>query len=368
MSYLGLIVKATRLCNLRCTYCHDWRAGHGQIMSFQVLAAMTSRALRESPHDTVEFIWHGGEPTILPMAFYEKALYVQARLRRPGQTIRNSLQTNGTRITPAWAGFLKEHRFHVSVSIDGPRDIHDRYRVGVGGQPSFDDALHGIRNLADAGIPSSVLMVIDRAAYDLGPDAIFEFFLHNGIDNYGLVAAKPTNQPDAAAGTPTEHYVTPAQMSSFLIRMYDRWLAHGDPAVHIRELDAIRHRVNGKRSPSCTLAGGCLGRFYLVEPDGEIAHCDLFVGDPAYTLGNVRADRFEDAANSDAMHALQRARQHDLDAMRGCPEFSQCNGWCPHERYLAARHDPLQRNDCCGLRDLITHVRTGEQARTPAAA
>src|SRR5262245_45276400 len=96
--HLGLIVKATRLCNLRCAYCHDWRAGAGQTIPFEILARMTASALRDSSADEVDFIWHGGEPTVLRTSFYEKALYVQSQFQRPGQRVRNSLQTNGTRV------------------------------------------------------------------------------------------------------------------------------------------------------------------------------------------------------------------------------------------------------------------------------
>src|SRR5437016_9665987 len=117
-SRLVLIVKATRHCNLRCAYCHDWRVGSGQRMTFEVVAQMTRAALRGSDHDSVDFIWHGGEPTVLPLSFYEKALYVQSRFRRPGQVVLNSVQTNGTRITPEWARFWAMNGFTVSISLD----------------------------------------------------------------------------------------------------------------------------------------------------------------------------------------------------------------------------------------------------------
>jgi uncharacterized protein len=199
--YLGLIVKATRLCNLRCTYCHDWRSGPNQTMSFPVLANLTARALADPMHDTVEFMWHGGEPTVLPRAFYERAVYLQARLRRPGQVIHNTVQTNGTRIDDAWARFFRDFGFRVAVSLDGPPAVHDRYRRYVSGRSSFDDVRRGLKTLRENGIPLSVLMVIDRGAIELGPDAIFDFFVEEGITHYGLIAAKPTNQPSAAAGT-----------------------------------------------------------------------------------------------------------------------------------------------------------------------
>src|SRR5262245_24331312 len=99
MGFVSLIVKGTRLCNLRCTYCHDWRSGQDQTMTFPVMARTIAAALRDPEYDAVEFIWHGGETTVLPIAFYEKALLIQSRFRRPGQLIRNLIQTNGTRLT-----------------------------------------------------------------------------------------------------------------------------------------------------------------------------------------------------------------------------------------------------------------------------
>lgn len=355
--YLGLIVKATRLCNLRCSYCHDWRGGPNQTMSFPVLAHMTARALQDPGHDAVEFIWHGGEPTVLPRSFYERALYVQARLRRPGQKILNTLQSNGTRIDSDWAHFFREFQFRVSVSLDGPPAVHDRYRRYASGRPSFDDVRRGLHTLQDNGVPVSVLMVIDRGAIELGPDPIFDFFLEQGITNYGLLAAKPVNHPDASPGTPVPHYVTATEMSLFLQAYFDRWLAHGDPSIRIREFDGLLKRLSGQESSVCTLAGDCFGRYYLVEPDGETAHCDLFVGDPAYTVGNVLTDSFAAFRSGPTLLRLQESNDLARTSMRDCPEFGVCNGWCPHERYIASRHDPSFTAHCCGLRDLIGHMR-----------
>src|SRR5262245_50285571 len=123
--HVALFVKATRLCNLRCSYCNDWRVGHNQIMTFPVMAAMTGKVLQDPLHDSVEFIWHGGEPTLLNRIFYEKAIHAQARLRRPGQVIFNSLQTNATRLDEEWARFFRSNRFSVSISLDGPAFLHD---------------------------------------------------------------------------------------------------------------------------------------------------------------------------------------------------------------------------------------------------
>lgn len=364
MGSCTLIIKATRLCNLRCTYCHDWRAGPDQTMSFPVMARMISAALRDPEHEIVDFIWHGGETTVLPIVFYEKAMLVQSRFRRAGQVVQNSIQTNGTRLTSAWARFLREGRFSVGISLDGPPELHDRDRRYASGRPSFDDVMSGIRLLREHEVAFSVLMVIDEAALALGPDRIFEFFLEQDIRDYGLIAATPTNQPSAAPATPTSHYVDPTRMGAFLCRIFDRWQEQGDPRIHIRELESIRGRLAGDRHSICKLAGGCLGQYYMVEPSGDVAHCDLFVGDQRYGLGNIMQVDFSAMRRSARLGVLKRENQHALESMRACPEFAVCNGWCPHERYLSARHDPAHRADCCGLRDLIDHIRR-RQADAP---
>src|SRR5262249_18380098 len=138
---------------------------------------------------------------------------------------------------------------------------------------------------------------------------------------------------------------------------YDCWAAHGDDGIYVREIAAVLNRIRGDGPRSCTLAGSCLGRYYLIEPNGDIAHCDLFVGDANYTFGNVLTDSFDHIRQSANLRALQLANARALQSMSTCPEFSTCNGWCPHERYLSLRHNPDYSPACCGLLGLIRHIR-----------
>jgi uncharacterized protein len=209
-------------------------------------------------------------------------------------------------------------------------------------------------------------MVIGEEALSAGPDYVFDTFLRLGVNEYALLEVKPDNQPEAAPGTATSPYVDPLRMGRFLARYYDRWLEHGDRSIVVRELRAIESRISGEAPGICKLAGGCLGRYYLIEPSGEVAHCDLFRGDPAYTLGNVLADSFATLRDSPRMVALRALNVAELERMSTCPEFAVCNGWCPHERYLSVRHNASHRADCCGLRELIRHVRARIQAPAPS--
>ena len=352
---LTLILKGTRLCNLRCAYCHDWRVGTNQTMSFKILARTIAAALAsDSAH--VHFIWHGGETTILPVSFYEKALSIQSRFRRPGQRIVNSIQTNGTLVDGEWASFFSRNAFGVGVSIDGTATLHNRQRPYAGGRGSWEDTLRGIRILEEHGVRTSVLMVIDDDALAMGAQRVFDSMLSNGIKRFGLLSARPVNQPDAVPGTATKHYVTATRMSQFLMAMYECWERHGDPEIQVRELAAVRSQLTAGAEKPCTLMGGCIGTFFLVEPDGEIAHCDLFLGDRRFTLGNIIETDFASLRQSAATRNLVRANKAELLAVSQCPEVGICNGGCPHDRYLTARHDPANAG-CCGQRELIQFVR-----------
>ena len=354
-----LIMKATRLCNLRCSYCYDWRADN-QKMSFEVLAHTTAAVLRDPTHEAVTFVWHGGEPTLMGTEFFERAMVLQARFRSPGQVVRNVIQTNATRVTPEWASFLAKHRFGVGASIDGPPDIHDRTRTYVNGRPSWQDVRAGIRLLKEHGVDPSILMVVDRPVLDLRPRAVFDFFLEENIKRFGLLAAKPEVDLSALPSSPTDHYVTPAEMMSFLIEIDQCWLAHGDPAIRIREIENLRARIRRSGPRHCTLEGNCVGDYFLVEPTGEVAHCDLFLGDPAYTLGMVTEATFEEMRATPAAKALRRRNGAEVEAMASCLEFDTCNGWCPQERYISVRHNPEHDSGCCGQLSLIEHLRSTE--------
>ena len=352
---LSLIVKATRQCTLRCAYCNDWRSSRKEVMSFGVMARMIASALAE--HEHVRFIWHGGEPTLLPISFYEKALLVQARLRREGQKVGNTFQTNATTLTPAWARFFRANNIQVGISIDGPAHLHNSHRSYRSGKGSYDHVIQGLNLLKEYEVQFSGLVVVDEGTLKFGARRLLDFLVGQGIRSFGVLPAKPKNEPAAEAGTITEHYIEPARVNAFLIKLYDAWLSRGDRNVKIRELEALKAQIKGVSARSCTLSGKCWGHYYAIEADGSVAVCDVFSGDSRYTLGNIMNTSFAKIANSSALLQLKKEHRNTTEAMRGCPEFPVCKGWCPHERYVSIRHNKSHRDGCCGLRDLIAHIR-----------
>jgi uncharacterized protein len=319
------------------------------------MARMIFRALAE--HENVRFIWHGGEPTLLPIPFYEKAFLLQARLRRPGQRVGNSFQTNATKLTPAWARFFRANDIQVGISIDGPAHLHNSHRSYRSGKGSYEDVVQGLNLLKTYEVKFSGLVVVDEGTLKFGAKRLLDFLVCQGIRSFGLLPAKPRNEPAAKHGTATSHYIEPARTNAFLMDLYDAWLDRGDKNVKIRELEALKAQIRGVSARSCTLSGKCWGYYYSIEPDGSVAACDVFSGDPRYTLGNIMNNSFTKMADSEKMLRLKKEHRHAVEGMRGCSEFTVCKGWCPHERYVSVRHNRLHHNDCCGLRDLIVHIR-----------
>jgi uncharacterized protein len=361
-----LVVKGTRHCNLRCTYCHDWRTGPDATMTFRTLATLIAGALRDPSHRSIDFVWHGGETTLLPIEWYQRALALQARFRRPGQLVRNSIQTNGTRLTERWVRFLRRNEFSVGVSIDGPPEVHDQTRRDTLGRPTYERVREGMDLLDRFGVPYGVLTVADDEVIERGARAFLDFIEATGVKSFGVLPSEPPNLPDVTPGTAAEHYTDPAAMGAFMAELYDL-LAERPDAPACRELEALERRVALDDGGFCKLGGHCLGQYFMVEPTGEISHCDLFQGDARYDFGRVGPHAFAEARRSLAFAERVAARAAELDAMRGCPTFDVCQGWCPHEAYLSVRHNREHDPSCCGLAPVIEQVsRRLEQGRPVA--
>ncbi|WP_107656009.1 radical SAM/SPASM domain-containing protein [Nocardia suismassiliense] len=353
MATAGLIVKATRLCNLRCKYCFDWRTGPDQIMPFDVLVRTIAAATSDPRHDTVVFNWHGGEPTVLPISFYERALHLQGRFRLPGQRILNTVQTNATLLDATWVEFFVTNGFAIGVSVDGPRDVHDSARVDRSGRGTFDRVCQGIALLRDHGASFAVILVIDQPTLARGPDALLDFLVEQGIADVALNFVMPAPNAAPEAGL---HYVDPAQMSQFLIGLWDARAARALTRISIRELEAIDTSLGGNRPNPCTFAGACLGIVFRVEPNGDVYHCDYFGLDPEYRWGNIIQSDFGELRKSPPLVLARQRERADRAQLESCPHCQVCRGWCPHSRKTAHRHFPAYSSTCCGLAELISHV------------
>lgn len=355
-SLLIVILKATRLCNLRCTYCFSWREGPNQVMSFPVLARTIRDALRDPGVRAVEFVWHGGEVTLLPPSWYRKALWLQQQFRRPGQQIKNLVQTNGTRISDEWLEFLRRYRFSVGVSLDGPPEVHDRRRVDTAGRATSAQVREGITRLQAAGIPNTgVLMVVDDDICDIGAARVLDYLLEIGVRGVAMLNVHPdnTSSEDGVRGW----YVTMSRFMTFMCDLFRLWWPRYTDRIAIRELSDVVSRVGGGPPETCVFAGDCFGQYLTVEPTGDVSACDKYTGDDEYRFGNVLSMNLADIQRMPRLTQIREANTAALARQRAnCEWFAVCNGGCPHDRYTAERHLDGYGGLCCGYGPLIEEV------------
>ena len=352
---LTVIMKATRLCNLRCTYCHSWRSGPNQKMSFEVLARATHGALRDPSVGSVDFVWHGGEATVLPVTFYEKALWLQERFRRPGQTVLNTVQTNGTRLSDEWLSFLRHHDIGVGVSLDGPPEIHDARRVDAAGRPTSARVREGIERLQAAGIERwGVLLVVDEEICRVGPRRILEYVTEIGVERVALLNVLPENSP---AGTPLQgDYLCFPRYVEFLRGLFELWWSEYRDRIVVRELADLSGQVAGADAQICVFAGECFGVYLTVEPTGEVSACDKYIDDDEYRFGHVLEGGLAGVQLAERLATVRRENGRAVERMRGCRWFGVCHGGCPHDRYTGERRLPGYDGRCCGLAPLLDDI------------
>jgi uncharacterized protein len=320
---LSPIVNAVGMsCNLRCPYCfYEGHQSDGlSVMSENTLTSVLSRLIHASPR-SIRFLWHGGEPLLAGIPFYESVVHLQKQLALPNQLIHNSIQTNGTLVTPSWARFFATHHFGVGVSLDGPEHIHNRQRFGPARVGSFDRVMRGIRNLQENGIITGVIAVV--TSFSVGfPDEIFQFFYENCLSfSANECIAKP-NDPQAAK----ELSVDPLSYARFLLRIFDLWLATANPEFRVAPLDDIVRAVLGRHPHSCLFSGSC-SQHLKVDCNGDIYPCNEYPN-PNYRFGNLLNSSMETIATGRRYEQYYRGRCLTLGECASCRWVRACQGWC----------------------------------------
>ena len=352
---LVLIMKATRYCNLRCSYCGTWRDGPNQRMSFEVLARSIHGALSAPEVRGVEFFWHGGEPTLLPVSFYRSALWMQQQFRRPGQAVANTLQTNGTRLTPEWLEFLKRYRFRVEVSLDGPPEIHDRWRIDTAGRPTSQRVRQGLDTLREHGLDPAAIMVVGDDVMALGAERLLNYFLEIGVTNVGLQNLVP--EGDGRGASLEERYIEYARFVEFLRELFHLWWPDHTERIAFREISDLVSRIRGKPAGLCLYNENCMGNILTIEPMGDLTACDKYQSDPAYRFGNVLETDFADfPASPEFIRAHAEVAAQVQQGAGSCPWSSICHTGCPFNWYVRTQLGASHHQRCCGLAPLLSDI------------
>ncbi|MCL2489233.1 MAG: anaerobic sulfatase maturase [Propionibacteriaceae bacterium] len=315
-------------CNLRCTYCYYLATPTmAPRMSDAVLEAFISGYIAAGvglqPDQTnINFVWHGGEPTLAGLDFYRRVVELQGRYLPKGWTAWNNLQTNGVLLDDQWCQFLADNRFDVGLSIDGTEWIHDKFRPDPRGRGSYDAAASAIRRLQAHGVQPDLLCTVTSTA----ADHPLEVYRNLRAFGTGWMEFIPIVVRDGTGLTPES--VTGEAYGRFLVEVFDEWALHDLGTTAVQLFAETANTLGGGAPGLCWLAPTC-GRALVVEADGGVYSCDHFVR-PRYRLGDV--GNLAALADSAAQQAFGQAKADLPDKCRDCPWLALCNGGCPKDR------------------------------------
>lgn len=359
------------ICNLDCAYCYflrkeDLYTGSRFRMDDELLEDYVRQYISAQLVPEVTFAWQGGEPTLMGVEFFRKAVALQRRHARPGMTIHNTIQTNATRLTDEWGAFLKENNFLVGVSLDGPREIHDTFRVDKGGNPTFDRVMRGIELLRRHSVPFNILTTLHAANAD-DPLRIYRFMR----DEVGtrFLQFIPIVERDNATGFQEGEAITPrsvtgSQYGRFLTTVFDEWVRRDVGTMYVQLFDVALGIWAGHGSGLCVHAETC-GTALAMEHNGDLYSCDHFV-EPAFRLGNIRDRPMIELVADPRQQAFGRAKRDTLPRQcRECDVRFACHGGCPKDRTLHDRYGEPGLNWLCdGYMDFFRHIDLPMRAMT----
>jgi uncharacterized protein len=364
------------ICNLNCTYCYYlekeklFPKEENFRMNPEVLETFIRQYIESQSTLEVIFSWQGGESTLLGLDYFKSVVELQKKYAC-GRKISNTLQTNGTRLDDAWCKFFREQNFLVGISIDGPRRLHDTYRLDKGQKPTFDRVMKGIHLLKKYRVEFNTLTVVS-ASNAKHPVEVYDFLRETGsgyIQFIPLVERLPSEQgqssglglaepplPGAAPSPVTRWSVPSERYGDFLRAIFDQWVRRDVGKVFVQMFDVALEIWSGQGHAPCLFQKDC-GEGLALEHNGDLYSCDHFVY-PKYHLGNIMNESLGDLVNSARQRAFGEAKSATLPRQcRECEVLFACHGECPKRRFLTTSDGEEGLNYlCAGYRKFFNHI------------
>ncbi|RIK16909.1 MAG: anaerobic sulfatase maturase [Anaerolineae bacterium] len=383
-----MLVKPTgATCNLDCAYCFFLSKemlypGSRFRMADELLENYIRQLIESHRTQEVSLAFQGGEPTLMGVPFFRRAVELAERYRRPGMTIEYSMQTNGTLLDDEWGEFLAANNFLMGISIDGPREIHDMYRYDKGGAPTFDRVMRGLDALKRHKVEWNVLCTLHKYNADR-PLEIYHFFRDTlGAEYLQFIPIVERVTPEQAAAAAssaepwhswrdrplytqtgelvTERSITGAQYGKFFNAIYDEWVRRDVGRIYVQMFDvALANWVGAPSSGLCIHSRTC-GTALAMEHNGDVYSCDHFV-EPKYLLGNIKEEHLIDLVASDQQIRFGNDKFDTLPAYcRRCDVRFACHGGCPKDRFiLTPDGEPGLNYLCEGYKAFFHHIDEG---------
>ncbi len=345
------------VCNLDCRYCYYLRkrelfpADDACRMPEDLLEDYIVQHIAAAPGDHVHFEWHGGEPTVLGLDYFRTIVRLQRQHQPKARRITNGLQTNGTLLDEAWARFLAAEGFFVGLSLDGPEDMHDRFRVTRGQRPTHRQVVRAFRLLRQHGLRPDVLCVV-HAANVGSPGTVYRFFKDLGVEFLQFLPLV-----ERAGNGVSERTARAEDVGEFLCAVFDEWVRHDIGRIVIQIIDEAARVTAGIPHALCIFRETC-GDVPVVEHTGDFFSCDHFV-DPEHRVGNIRDTPLAALVDSRAQYRFGLAKRATLPRYcLECDVLGLCNGGCPKDRIARTPDgEPGLNYLCAGFRRFFRAVR-----------
>ena len=354
------------LCNLDCKYCFylpktTLYPGRRLRMNDELLETYLRQYVDAQHVPDVTISWQGGEPTLIGLGFFKRSVEYARRLARPGMRIQHTLQTNGTLLNDEWCRFFRENNFLVGLSLDGPRELHDYYRVDKAGAPTFDRVIRAARLMQNHKVEFNVLCTVHTANAE-HPLKVYRFFRDELTARWvQFIPIVERINPDGSTllqegNTVTDRSVKPDQWGKFLMTIFDEWVRRDVGEMHVNVFEAALASWVGVPATMCIFDETC-GKALALEHNGDIYSCDHFV-EPRHLLGNIKDQDLKELVASDKQRKFGNDK-HDLlpRQCRHCDVRFACNGECPKNRFiLAPDGEPGLNYLCAGYKAFFNHI------------
>ena len=365
---IHVLAKPTgAICNLACSYCFFLDKellypGSKFRMSEEVLENYIRQLISAHRSLQVTVAWQGGEPTLMGIDFYRRAIELQKKYRKPGMTFENTMQTNGTLLDDEWCRFFKENNFLIGISIDGPRDLHDAYRVDKKGEGTFDRVMRGLRLLQKHGVEYNVLTTVNRCNADY-PLEVYRFLRDEARTDWiqFIPVVERINEGGHTlfqrGDRVSNRSVLPEQLGSFLIRIFDEWVRNDVGKVFVQTFEASARKWLGLPSSGMCVFEETCGIGLALEHNGDLYSCDHFV-EPDYLLGNIMEKEISELAFSKDQYRFGQNKRDNLPQVcLECDVLFACLGECPKNRFLTTSAGETGLNYLCkGWKAFFRHI------------
>ena len=362
-AFSTMIKPVGSACNLDCDYCYylgkaELYGNHQPKMSDELLERYISQYIDAVQVPVVTFCWHGGEPLLAGLEFFEKAVALQNKYRGNKQ-IENSLQTNGLLLTPEWCDFFRKNNFLIGISLDGPKDIHDAYRHDRGGHPTFDRVIRAVEMMAIHGVEYNTLSTINDRCAGQGK-RVYEFMrsvsrfmqflpvveMVEGA-NHLKVSKRAAIVPPGTSGAQVAPWsITPKAFGRFMCDIFDEWVIRDVGERFVQLFDITLAQWCGVQPSLCSFCPTC-GDGLVVEHNGDVYMCDHFVY-PEYCLGNIGKAHLKDLQRNPALFRFGIEKRNSLPSdCRKCEYLFACRGECPKHRFATTRRGESGLNTLC---------------------